>query len=118
MPCIMLDMSNHQEETLGARCRAARGRAHLSQEEASYRLRTMLPARRSPKASTVSRIESGAIAEPEPYVIAGLAQVYGVSITALDPSYADEVRMLGELFAKCAPWDSNPEPAGSLLTLV
>lgn len=71
--------------TLGSRCLKAREKAGITQHETAYRLRSWLPARRSPDGSIISRLERGEIAKPEPYLIAALAKVYGVKPVELGP---------------------------------
>ncbi len=99
------------EVSLGGRCRSARLAAGLTQDEAAFRLRLILPKGRCPAGSVISRIESGRIVRPEPYVMAAMAEVYGVSLLDLAPEMADEVAMIAKVLTRCAPWDSNPEPA-------
>jgi transcriptional regulator with XRE-family HTH domain len=103
-------------KTLGDRCREAREKLGISQDEAAFRLREILPPGRRPgSGSIIGRIESGIIKRPEPYVIAALAKVYGVHMTDLDPIMAAEAAQILIVLTECAPWESNPEPADSLL---
>jgi len=104
--------------TIGARCRAAREACGMSQEEAAFRLRAVLPKGRAPGGSVISRIETGKIAHPEPYVIVAMAWIYGVDIRDISPEIAEEAAMIGQLLTKCAPRDSNSEPADSFERVV
>jgi len=81
-------METIKGDTLGERCKDAREKAELTQEQAIHHLWDKLPRGRRPGASQLSRIESGKIKSPEPYVIAALAQIYGRQIEELDSTYA------------------------------
>ena len=78
---------------LGDRVRAARINAGLSQEEAAYRLRTLLPRGCSPGASVISRIESNKIASPEPYVVAAMAEIYEIPLVSAERRRAAVARI-------------------------
>lgn len=88
-------------DPLGERCRRARIAANLTQDEAGYRLRSLLPKGRSPGGSVISRIESGKIVSPEPYVLAAMAEVYGVPLALISTEAIDEVRMLAAVLNRC-----------------
>lgn len=107
MLCIMKRMEPTvtviEGESLPKRMKDAREAAKLSQFEAAMALRDYIPKSiLKPTNATISRIETGETAEPEVYVICGLAKVYGRFLEDLAPEYVDDARRISEL---CATMD-------------
>lgn len=80
--------------TFGARLRAKRKAAGLSQSDVEYELRSLLPRALWIDQSKISRFESDKVSEDEvdPYAIEWLCAVYGVEVSEVSPLIADRLR--------------------------
>ncbi len=107
---------NHQNR-VGRRLKAARLKTGMTQDDAAVALRGILPPSRRPTGSQISRIESGAIKEPQVYVVAALARVYKKPLNEIAPELLGEAIAVKALLrdvvdlTECAPWELNPQPA-------
>jgi len=101
----------------GPRLRWYRTQRNMSLETAAYELRDILPRDLTITKAQLARVEMGE-SPLRAHIAAALSVIYRVPVAELAPGLDADVRVMADLFARsCAPWDSNPEPAGSALAL-
>lgn len=102
-------------EAMGRAFRAARDARGWSLDDAVFEARTRFPALKIGRGQ-IHSMEKGVTRDRvDPAVVVGLAAVYDLSLSELDPSIADELRAISEAVSVISPCRPDPHPTGPFL---
>lgn len=102
-------------QTLGEYLRELRNEREWSIARLKIELTRRLPEPLWVSDETLRRYEIDwyPIEKADPVLLTALADIYGVELGVIDltRTATEGARQVGALLARCAPWESNPEPA-------